>query len=112
MNCMNNFPWYRGWHDKYSAKGLKVIGIHTPETEGEAKLDALRAKVKENVMQYPVAADNDRKTWDAWTNTLWPSVYLIDKQGYVRYWWYGELNSKGAEGDKIMRQQIEELLAE
>ena len=43
---------------------------------------------------------------------MWPSVYLIDKQGRIRYWWYGELNWKGAGGQKIMAQRIEELLAE
>jgi peroxiredoxin len=109
---MNNYSWYRGWHDKYSDKGLTVVGVHTPETDDEAKLDALRAKVKEHAMPYAIAADNNRKTWDAWTNTLWPSVYLIDKQGYVRFWWYGELNWNGADGDKIMREKIEELLGE
>lgn len=43
---------------------------------------------------------------------MWPSVYLIDKQGYVRYWWFGELNWQGAEGEKMLRRRIEELLAE
>ena len=43
---------------------------------------------------------------------MWPSVYLIDKNGYVRYWWYGELDWKGAGGQKIMGRRIAELLAE
>jgi hypothetical protein len=52
------------------------------------------------------------KNWDAWSNTIWPAVYLIDKQGFVRYWWYGELNWDAAEGEKYMRQKITELIAE
>ena len=56
--------------------------------------------------------DNEKKNWNVWANWLWPSVYLIDKKGHVRYWWYGELNWKGAEGEKYMRERIEELLAE
>ena len=43
---------------------------------------------------------------------MWPSVYLIDKSGYVRYWWFGELKWQGNDGEKILRQRIEELLAE
>jgi hypothetical protein len=43
---------------------------------------------------------------------MWPSVYLIDKKGRVRYWWYGELNWKEAGGQRIMAAKIEELLAE
>ena len=34
----------------------------------------------------------------------------LDKEGYVRYWWYGELNWAGAEGEKFMREKIEALL--
>jgi hypothetical protein len=63
-------------------------------------------------MAYAIAVDNDWATWKAWGNDIWPAVYLIDKRGNVRYWWYGELNWDGAEGEKIMRQRIELLLAE
>ena len=86
--------------------------MHTPETKVERDLERVRQKVKQNGMAYPVAVDNARASWNAWSNRVWPSVYLIDKKGRVRYWWYGELNWEGAEGEKIMRQRIEELLAE
>jgi hypothetical protein len=36
----------------------------------------------------------------------------FDKHGYVRYWWMDELNWEGAEGEKLFRRHIEELLAE
>jgi hypothetical protein len=61
-------------------------------------------------MKYPVAVDGRTLTWQAWENQWWPSVYLIDKKGDVRYRWDGELNWK--EGEKLMRARIEELLAE
>ena len=41
---------------------------------------------------------------------MWPSVYLIDAQGYVRFWWIGELNWNGANGAELLRRRIEELL--
>jgi hypothetical protein len=56
--------------------------------------------------------DNRLQTWNAWSNTIWPSVYLIDKKGNVRYWWYGELKWDGTDGEKFMREKIVELLAE
>jgi len=68
--------------------------------------------VKENKLTFPVAVDNDGKTWKAWGNNYWPSVYLIDKKGDVRYRWDGELDRKGAKGQDVMRKKIEELLAE
>lgn len=112
INCVRNLPWYDGWQQAYSPRGLVVLGVHTPETQAERDENRVRAKVKENGMQYPIAIDGQAKTWAAWTNRMWPSVYLIDKRGYVRYWWYGELNWQGAEGEKFMRAKIEELLAE
>ena len=42
----------------------------------------------------------------------WPCVHLIDKKGYARYRWDGELNYNGVNGEKIMRRKIEELLGE
>ena len=89
-----------------------MIGIHTPETANEAKVERVKQKVKDNGMAYPVAIDNGHKNWQAWGNRYWPSVYLIDKQGFVRYRWDGELNGNDVKGEAIMRDKIEELLAE
>ncbi len=111
-NCVHNYPAYKAWQDSLVPKGLTIIGIHTPETQGERDADAVKRKAEENGLRFPIAIDNERKTWDAWGNSVWPSVYLIDKKGYVRYWWYGELNWRGAEGEKLMEQRIAELLAE
>lgn len=72
----------------------------------------MKQKVAEAEFAFPILIDNDHANWKAWGNTMWPTVYLIDKQGYVRYWWLGELNWQGAEGEKIFRGRIEELLAE
>jgi len=91
---------------------LTIIGIHTPEGEGERNIESVQAKVKESEFTFPVLVDTNRKNWTAWGNGIWPSVYLIDKRGYLRYWWYGELNWQGNDGEKVMRQRIEELLAE
>ncbi len=88
------------------------MGVHTPETPEEAKVERLREKVRDNGMTYPIAVDNAGKTWAAWSNRYWPAVYLIDKKGNVRYRWYGELNGKETKGEESMRQKIEELLAE
>jgi hypothetical protein len=91
---------------------VTVLGIHTPETAGEAKVEKVKASMKEHKLTFPVAIDNDGKTWKAWANNYWPSVYLIDKKGDVRYRWDGELRWNGTRGEEIMRKKIEELLAE
>ena len=86
--------------------------MHTPETAAERNADSVRQKALVSKLTFPIVVDTEKQIWNTWGNSMWPSVYLIDKQGYIRYWWYGELNWRGNEGEKIMRQHIEELLKE
>lgn len=112
INCIRNLPHYQGWYEKFDRKGLVIIGLQTPETEAERSLENLKRQVTERNIEYPVAFDSASENWKAWGNDMWPSVYLIDKKGRVRNWWYGELNWKGATGEEFMRKRIEELMAE
>ncbi|WP_428304594.1 redoxin domain-containing protein [Lacipirellula sp.] len=112
INCIHNYPWYREWQEAYQGKDVALIGIHTPETETEEDNAKLKASLVKNDLKFPVAVDKEKAMWKAWYNGIWPSVYIIDKQGRVRYWWYGELDWKGAGNQKVARQQIEKLLAE
>ena len=89
-----------------------VLGVHTPETPTERDPERVREKAKECKFTFPIVIDGDKKNWNAWGNSMWPAVYLIDKRGRLRYWWYGELNWKEAGGQKIMAEKIDELLSE
>lgn len=89
-----------------------IVGVHTPETAAERVPSSVREKAKEEGFDYPIAIDNDKRIWDNWGNSMWPSVYLIDKKGRLRYWWYGELNWNGAGGQLTMAEKIKELLNE
>ena len=106
VNCIRTFPFLREWHARYADDGLVILGIHTPEFEFEEDLDNVtRATVKHGIV-WPVALDNDYATWNAFRNNAWPSKYLIDKDGVVRYTHRGE--GKYAETE----QKIRELLVE
>lgn len=111
-NCKNNYPWYREWQNDFAGKGVTIIGIHTPETSAEEDNAALQASLDEHGLTFPVAVDKKRTMWTAWYNNIWPAVYIIDKRGRVRFWWYGELDWQGAGNQKTARQQIELLLKE
>ncbi|MCA9161987.1 MAG: redoxin domain-containing protein [Planctomycetales bacterium] len=112
INCQRNYEHYRKWHTDFSRQGLTIVGIHTPETDAEHDVDRLKKKIAEAGFQFPILVDNEKRNWNAWGNSMWPSVYLVDSAGRIRYWWYGELNWQGQEGEKRLRQRIEELLAE
>ncbi|MGL5097579.1 MAG: redoxin domain-containing protein, partial [Planctomycetia bacterium] len=109
INCIHNYPHYRNLAAEYKGKQLVMVGIHTPEFAGEAKIDAVKAAAVKNKLEFPIAVDNQWTNWKAWENRYWPAVYLVDKQGRVRYRWDGEL---GEAGEKIVRRRIDELTAE
>lgn len=110
INCIRNYPTLKEWQAMYADKDVTIVGIHTPEVRGDHDVDRLREKMEENGIRFPVLVDNHKKNWDAWANRVWPSVYLVDKRGYVRFWWYGELNWPGTRGDERMRVRINQLL--
>ena len=89
-----------------------VLGVHTPETTRERDEALVLEKVKESEFEFPVVIDNEKENWKTWGNSMWPAVYIIDKRGRLRYWWYGELNWKEAGGQNIMARKIKELLSE
>ena len=91
---------------------MVILGIHTPETEAEKSVDALKKKLKDAGLGHPVAADNKGTMWQLYNNSYWPSVYLIDKKGIARWGWSGELGWKGAKGGALVRKKIEDLLGE
>lgn len=112
INCQHNLPYYNQWREDFPAGSLQIVGVHTPESSGEADIESVVAHVKQLGIIYPVAVDNERATWQAYKNRYWPSIYLIDKTGRVRSHWDGELEYQNAGGDKKMRANIEQLLAE
>jgi len=111
-NCIANFDHYNRWQETLVSRGVTVIGIQTPETSAERNVSLVKAAAKEKGFQFPVLVDVSSKNWDAWGNTMWPTVYVVDKNGYIRWLWQGELNWQGATGDKSIEKLVDELLEE
>lgn len=111
-NCVANFKHYNRWHDSLSRKGVAVIGIQTPETSAERDPKLVQQAAKEQGFAFPVLIDVKNANWDAWGNTMWPTVYVVDRNGYIRFWWQGELNWQGATGDQTIESLVDELLKE
>jgi peroxiredoxin len=111
-NCVANFDHYKRWHKTMASRGVVVIGIQTPETAAERDVALVRKAAEEKGFRFPVLIDTENKNWDAWGNTMWPTVYVVDRSGYIRSWWQGELNWQGATGDKSIETMVDQLLAE
>ncbi|MBW7886660.1 MAG: redoxin domain-containing protein [Caldilineaceae bacterium] len=90
INCQHVHPALQQWHTEYADDGLVIIGVHTPEFAYEADLDNVQAAIERMGVAWPVAIDNDKVTWRAYANHYWPAMYLIDKEGQLRYLKIGE----------------------
>ncbi|MBD2691728.1 thioredoxin family protein [Anabaena catenula] len=90
INCQRTLPYITKWHRQYAGQGLKVIGIHTPEFAFERDINNIKRALKKNQITYPVAVDNEFKTWNAYKNEYWPHLFLADRQGQLRYDHIGE----------------------
>ena len=106
VNCIRTFPFLKDWHDKYSDRGLVIVGVHTPEFQFEKSRDNVAQAIERHGLGWPVAQDNDFGTWRAFNNRFWPAKYLLDKDSVIRYRHFGE----GAYDET--EEQIRDLLKE
>jgi len=90
INCQHVMPSLKRWYAAYKDQGLVIIGNHYPEFSQEADLTNLKNAVIEDGIEYPVAQDNEGDTWNTYHNMYWPTLYLIDKRGHIRYVHIGE----------------------
>lgn len=112
FNCQNNLPAYARWHKQFAGRDVVTVGVHTPETSSE-RVDANVVRhVKDFKIEYPVLFDQSGTNWGRWQQRYWPTVYLIDRKGKVRFRWIGELNHRGKQGEARMSQLVEVLLKE
>lgn len=90
INCIRTLPHLKAWHMHYANKGLRIIGIHTPEFPFEKDIANVEREVRRYGLDYAIAIDNDYTMWNAYQNHYWPAHYFIDGKGNVRYHHFGE----------------------
>lgn len=106
VNCIRTLPYVQAWHERYRDKGLTVIGVHTPEFTFAQYESNVERGVREFGLTYPIVVDSNREIWKAFANRYWPTKYLLDKDGYLRYGHFGE------GGYVECEQTIQELIRE
>ncbi|MFN8452712.1 MAG: redoxin domain-containing protein [Anaerolineae bacterium] len=86
-----------GWYDAYREQGLSVIGVHYPRNDAERDTEtcsALECRACRTRSQ-----DNDGLTWNAYGQRVLPTIYLIDRRGFLRYRFVGGRRRRDRDGD-------------
>lgn len=112
INCRHNLAPYERILAKYRPKGVDLISVHTPELPEEHNFAELKRHVDKFKISYPVLVDNNGANWDRWHLTAWPTLFVVDSKGLIRYHWVGELNYDNAGGEAKIGEILDGLLSE
>ncbi len=82
INCLHVLDELRPLEAKYG-DALVIVGVHSPKFEHERDPQALAAAVERYGVEHPVLDDPNLTTWDAYAARAWPTLVVIDPEGYV-----------------------------
>ncbi|HLS13497.1 MAG TPA: NHL domain-containing thioredoxin family protein [Beutenbergiaceae bacterium] len=105
INCLHVIDELRPVEERF-ADVLVTVGVHSPKFAHEADPDALAAAVQRYEVAHPVLDDPELHTWHAYTARAWPTLVLIDPEGYIVTHMAGEGHAPN------LTALIEELITE
>ncbi|UXN33122.1 MULTISPECIES: NHL domain-containing thioredoxin family protein [Micrococcaceae] len=105
INCLHVLDELRPLEEKYSDV-LVTVGVHSPKFEHEADPDALAAAVERYEIHHPILDDPELTTWQAYGARAWPTLVVLDPEGYIVAHLSGEGHAQG------LGSLVEELITE
>ena len=105
INCLHVLDELRPLEEEYHDV-LVTVGVHSPKFEHEADPDALAAAVERYEIAHPVLDDPELTTWQAYSARAWPTLVVVDPEGYIAANLSGEGHVAG------LRSLVAELVAE
>ncbi len=106
INCIRTFGENKRWYERYHRDGFEIIGVHDPEFDIAYPVVHVQQAVKRFGLPYPVVVDDQFRIWNSYHNNTWPSRFLVDAKGIVRY------HRGGEGGDSAFELAIRKLLEE
>ncbi|HZC70570.1 MAG TPA: thioredoxin-like domain-containing protein [Jatrophihabitans sp.] len=81
-NCLHVLDELRPLEAEF-ADVLTVVGVHSPKFPHEAEPSALRAAIERYEVHHPILNDPALRLWQQYAVRAWPTLVLIDPEGYV-----------------------------
>ena len=108
VNCLHVLDELRPLEQRF-ADVLEVVGIHSPKFAHEADHDAVLAAVERYEVHHPVLDDPDLTTWSQYAVRAWPTLCVIDPEGYLVHVASGEGHGEGLA--RLVEQLVDEHTA-
>jgi thiol-disulfide isomerase/thioredoxin len=91
INCIHTLPDLERLEKKYPNE-LVIVGVHSAKFDNEKSTESIRKAILRYQISHPVVNDSQMRIWEAYGVASWPSLVLIDPEGYYVDNWAGEGN--------------------
>jgi len=102
INCLHILPDLKYLEQKYK-DSLTVIGVHSAKFDNEKEIENIRQAILRYDIEHPVLVDSGFKVWQNYAVRAWPTLMVIDPEGYV-------VNYVSGEGHRDLLDQVIEKL--
>ncbi len=92
INCMHVLPDLKYLEQKYIDQPVVVIGVHSAKFDNETEIENVRNAILRYEIEHPVILDDNHQIWSAYSVRAWPTLILIDPEGYIVGMFSGEGN--------------------
>ncbi len=104
--CRSEMPDIQQLYEQYAPEGdVIILGVASPNANGEGTREEVAAFLKENGYTYPVLMDEGGFVQTEYQISAIPTTYMIDKDGYIYRSATGTLSREMME--KIITQTME-----
>lgn len=90
INCMHILPTLKKAEDEFGDE-LVVVGVHTAKFTTEKDTENIRSAILRYEIKHPVLNDAEHLLWDQLGVGSWPTLVLIDPEGYAIWASAGEI---------------------
>ena len=105
INCLHVLPDLKYLENKYK-DSLTVIGIHSAKFDNEKEAENIRQAVLRYDIEHPVLVDSNFYVWQHYAVRAWPTLMVIDPEGYV----VGDVSGEG--NRDVLDQLISQIIGE
>jgi hypothetical protein len=104
LNSVRAIPYLRAWHERYSADGLAMVGIHSPRFPFTQGYDVVAEAAERLEIGWPVIVDREFSLWRLYEPHGWPALFLWGRGGALRWYHLGEGDYEGTE--EAIREEL------
>jgi DNA-binding beta-propeller fold protein YncE len=103
INCMHILPELKQLERAYP-NNLVVIGVHSAKFETEKDSKNIVEAILRYQIEHPVINDANLAVWKRFGASAWPTIVLIDPEGYAVWGTSGEITAEQV--DKILKPAL------